>query len=121
MGRRLVRAVALVVVAGLGAGCDSLCENAAERAREVNDKLRPCLEGGGDYLPYDQATCEARVDGCNEHELELIETNLDCLEDVSECSESNRSVALGQLFGCTPAERVSDACHQSGLPLVAFQ
>ncbi len=102
--------LALVVAAAVLGGCRSTaCEDLAAVYADVALKSRPCLEQAP--LPsFEAARCEQNLQKCGGEDLEQLEAQIECYQQLGTCQPERRETFLQALSDCD-ANALSNTCE----------
>jgi hypothetical protein len=92
--------LATVAVVPLLAGCrNTTCQDLAEVYAEVAQKSRPCLDSAP--LPaFDPNRCEQNLQQCAGNDLEQLETQVECYQELDTCRPEQKASFLDAVTLC---------------------
>ena len=106
----IVMAVA-VVLAGCGSSVsgNELCTKGESTMAGLEAKVREC---SGETVTFDRAACVAAAASCSPSDLEILDSFLDCLNDLPTCTVETVATFKASVDSCAGIrDGISSACR----------
>lgn len=106
MSRRLITALAALLLAG----CGSLCDRAEATATSFTNKAMPC-GATNPNARFDRMACEASMNACSSADVQALSAYLDCLDALPACEPGKSADFSAAVLDCAaPMTALSDGC-----------
>jgi hypothetical protein len=112
--------LATVASVALLAGCrNTTCQDLAEVYADVDKKSRPCMEGAP-LAAFDASHCEQNLPRCEEDDLEQLDYQVHCYQQLDACQPEQKASFLGPSPTATTTSSAIPARRPSSRPARCF-